>query len=73
VIAGIDFKLSTRVTKADIGKKELTTDKGDVIAYEKLIIATGCSVRLQPARPMPLTCARRQSRASLFPMIRWLP
>ncbi len=43
--AGIEFKLNTSVTGADVAAKTLTTEAGDTIHYEKLIIATGCGVR----------------------------
>lgn len=38
---GIDFKTSTKVTKTDIKNKSITTDSGEEISYEKLIIALG--------------------------------
>jgi len=41
---GIDFKTSTTVTKADVKGKTLTTDSGEEISYEKLIIALGSVV-----------------------------
>ena len=43
--AGIEFKLNTTVTAADVAAKTLTTAAGDTIRYEKLIIATGSGVR----------------------------
>ena len=43
--AGIEFKLNTNVTSADVAAKTLTTAAGDTITYEKLIIATGSGVR----------------------------
>lgn len=43
-VAGIDFKTSTTVTKADVKGKTLTTDSGEEISYEKLIIALGSVV-----------------------------
>ncbi len=42
--AGIDFKTSTKVTKTDIKNKSITTDSGEEISYEKLIIALGSVV-----------------------------
>lgn len=39
---GIDFKTGTTVTALDVNAKTLTTDAGDTISYEKLIVATGC-------------------------------
>lgn len=42
---GIDVRLSTTVTAVDFGEKSLRTDAGEVIRYEKLLIATGSSVR----------------------------
>ena len=43
--AGIDFKTSTMVKSADLKAKNLTTESGDTIGFEKLILATGCGVR----------------------------
>ena len=43
MVAGIDFKLNTKITKTDLKNKTVTTDKGD-LSFEKLIIATGCVV-----------------------------
>jgi monodehydroascorbate reductase (NADH) len=41
---GIELKLNTEVVKADLKEKTLTTDKGETITYETLIIATGSGV-----------------------------
>jgi monodehydroascorbate reductase (NADH) len=38
---GIDFKTSTKVTKADVKAKTITTESGEEISYEKLIVALG--------------------------------
>lgn len=38
---GIDFKTSTKVTKADVKAKTITTESGEDISFEKLIIALG--------------------------------
>jgi len=38
---GIELKLETEIVKADVEKKTVTTDKGDVYKYESLILATG--------------------------------
>ena len=43
--AGVEFKLNTTVTAADVKAKTLTTAAGDTISYEKLVIATGSGVR----------------------------
>ncbi|GMH38143.1 hypothetical protein BSKO_06027 [Bryopsis sp. KO-2023] len=45
---GIEFKTGTKVTAVDVGKKSLTTEKGESFTYDKLIVATG-------ARPVKLT------------------
>ena len=47
--AGIDFRLNTTVNKVDIAGKTVSTTAGDKLSWEKLIIATGCVVRVQPA------------------------
>ncbi len=38
---GVDLKLGTTVTKVDAAKKTVETDKGETIAYDKLLVATG--------------------------------
>ena len=43
--AGIDYKTSTTVKSVDLKSKSLQTESGDSIKYEKLIVATGSSVR----------------------------
>ena len=43
--AGIDYKLSTTVKSVDLKSKSLHTESGDSIKYEKLIVATGSTVR----------------------------
>jgi hypothetical protein len=43
--AGIEYKVDTKVTAADLAKKELTLASGDTVTYDKLIIATGARVR----------------------------
>ena len=45
VHAGIDYKTSTTVKSVDLKSKSLQTESGDSIKYEKLIVATGSSVR----------------------------
>ena len=42
----IDLRTGTRVTAIDRDAKTVTTDKGDTVAYEKLMIATGSRVRI---------------------------
>lgn len=46
LLSGIELKLDTEVVKADLKSKTLTTNKGETIKYEKLIIATGAGVSL---------------------------
>jgi len=48
--AGIDFKTGTTVKSVDAKGKKLTTDSGDTIGYEKLILATGSGVRFTALR-----------------------
>ena len=73
--AGIDYKTSTTVKSVDLKSKSLQTESGDSIKYEKLIVATGSTVRgswgtqlssLQHRREKPLcrllVPARPQSR-----------
>jgi NAD(P)H-nitrite reductase large subunit len=43
-VTGIDFKTSTKVTKADVKAKTITTESGEDISFEKLIIALGSVV-----------------------------
>ena len=43
--AGVHFKTNTKVTGADVKAHTLTTETGDTITYQKLIVATGCRVR----------------------------
>lgn len=43
--AGIDFKTGTTVTEVDAKAKQLKTESGDTIGYEKLVVATGSKVR----------------------------
>ena len=49
---GVEFKTNTLVTGADVKAHTLTTEAGDTISYEKLIVATGSGVRAK-ARPLP--------------------
>lgn len=42
--AGVDYKLSTKITAVDTKAKTLKAESGDSITYEKLIIATGARV-----------------------------
>lgn len=48
LLSGIEYKTGTKVTEVDVVEKNLTTDKGDSVAYGKLIVATG-------ARPVYLS------------------
>ncbi|KAG0602818.1 hypothetical protein M758_10G043500 [Ceratodon purpureus] len=38
---GIELKLDTKIVKADVENKTVTTDKGDVYQYGTLLVATG--------------------------------
>jgi len=42
---GIEVKLETCAKKIDFGKKQAELDNGDTIGYEKLLIATGSSLK----------------------------
>jgi len=37
----VELKLGTTVTNVDPAKKSVTTDKGETVAYDKLLVATG--------------------------------
>ena len=61
----MEFKTNTLVTSADVKAHTLTTESGDTISYEKLIVATGTGVRKltltlpsSSQRPVALTSAR---------------
>jgi hypothetical protein len=45
--AGIAYLTSSRVTAADLAARTLTLASGDVITYQKLVIATGADVSKQ--------------------------
>ncbi|MCL9675935.1 nitrite reductase large subunit NirB [Acinetobacter sp. ACZLY 512] len=45
---GIDLRLNTRATAIDPVEKTVTTSAGDVIAYDKLILATGSYAFVPP-------------------------
>ncbi|WP_394651336.1 FAD-dependent oxidoreductase, partial [uncultured Acinetobacter sp.] len=45
---GIDLRLNTRVTAINPVEKTVTTSAGDVIAYDKLILATGSYAFVPP-------------------------
>ena len=44
-VPGIDVRLSTRITAVDRERQFVTTRDGERVAYDKLVIATGSSVR----------------------------
>ena len=46
--ANINLKLGTRATAIDRNAKTVTTDKDEIIAYDKLVLATGARVRKLP-------------------------
>ena len=46
--AKITLKLGTRVTSIDRKAKTVTTDKDEILSYDKLILATGARVRRLP-------------------------
>jgi len=43
--ANVDLKLSTRVEKINRALKTVSTDKGETIPYDRLVLATGARVR----------------------------
>jgi len=45
---GIEYRTNTKVTEVDLGRKNLKTEGGDSVGYEKLVVATG-------ARPVYLS------------------
>ena len=47
---GLDLRTSTAVTSIDVENKTVTSEKGDVVEYEKLVIATG-STPFKPPIP----------------------
>ena len=46
---GVELKLSTTVTNVDFAAKRVTTNAGESIGYETLVLATGCGVIRLPA------------------------
>lgn len=46
--ANVTVKLATRVTAIDRARKVVSTDRGEDIAYDKLVLATGARVRKLP-------------------------
>ena len=46
IFAGVDYKLSTKITAVDAKAKTVTAESGDTISYEKLIYALGARVSL---------------------------
>ena len=42
---GIDVRLNTRVTALNAADRTVLTEEGETLAFEKLLIATGCRVR----------------------------
>ncbi len=46
--ANIELKLGVRVTEIDREQKRVTTDAGEALSYNKLVIATGARVRELP-------------------------
>jgi len=47
-LSGVKLKLGRRVVAIDRNEKTVTTDNGNVIAYDKLVLATGARVRKLP-------------------------
>ena len=45
---GADLRLGRRVTAIDVTKKAVTDDRGDVVSYDKLLLATGGTPRRLP-------------------------
>lgn len=45
---GIDLRLRTKATAVDTVNKTVTTNHGDVIAYDKLVLATGSYAFVPP-------------------------
>ncbi|RJR40690.1 MAG: NAD(P)/FAD-dependent oxidoreductase [Desulfobacteraceae bacterium] len=47
---GIELRLKTRITGADLGKKTVFSDKGESFAFDLLLIATGSSSFVPPMK-----------------------
>jgi 3-phenylpropionate/trans-cinnamate dioxygenase ferredoxin reductase subunit len=48
-VLGVTYKTSAKAIAVDLAGKTITLQGGEVISYEKLIIATGAEVRPVPA------------------------
>jgi len=46
--AGVTMKLGTRVEAIDRKAKTVTTDKGEILSYDKLVLTTGARIRRLP-------------------------
>ncbi len=49
--AGADFRLSTRATGLDLGRRQVTLDTGEALEFDGAIIATGAEPRTVPGLP----------------------
>ncbi|MFX7705341.1 FAD-dependent oxidoreductase, partial [Acinetobacter baumannii] len=45
---GIDLRLNTKATAIDTAAQTVTTNHGDVISYDKLVLATGSYAFVPP-------------------------
>ncbi len=70
--AGVEFKTNTLVTGADVKAHTLTTESGDTITYEKLIVATGSGVRGWPVAATARSRTFTGCTAAAGPYIRHL-
>jgi 3-phenylpropionate/trans-cinnamate dioxygenase ferredoxin reductase component len=50
----VEWRLGTRATGLDHARRELRLDGGDVLAYDRLLIATGARARPWPGDPLEL-------------------
>lgn len=62
-VTGIDFQTNTKVSGVDIKGKSVSTETGDKISFEKLIIALGSVVRL--ATKLLSTCRHLKAKLML--------
>ncbi len=46
--AGIDIRINTRAVKTDPAEKTVTTSNGEVLVYDRLLVATGSSPYIPP-------------------------
>ncbi len=50
---GADWRLGTRAVGLDLGRRIVALNSGEDLAFDGLVIATGCSARAWPGIPLP--------------------